>query len=102
MRITEAQQTQVDKIPERIKEIWANTKFIQVDEFGFYHYEIKCTEKKTINFSVEPSLAVIYRALIKKTEIMHVEKKRQSYVETDDYKTCFTSLLNSIKPIKVD
>jgi len=85
---------------DRIQEIWNNTKFVEVDELGFYHFEIKCTEKKIIDFAIEPSLAVIYKNLIREMEKMHKTKRRQSYVETDEFQTPFTSISKAVDPIK--
>jgi len=85
---------------EWVESVWKKTKFIEVDELGFYHFAIPVSEKKVIDFAIEPSLAVIYKTLIREMEKMHLSKKRESYVETDDFKTPFTSISDSIKEIE--
>jgi len=86
---------------ERIQKIWENTKFVEIDELGFYHFEIQATETKIIDFAIEPSLVIIYKNLIRSMEQMHLKNKRQSYVETDDFKTPFTSISDAIKKLKI-
>jgi len=84
---------------EELETIWKKTKFIEVDELGFYHFEIPATPTKIIDFAIEPKFTLIYKSLIREMEKMHLEKKRQSYVETDDFKTPLTSISNAIKPL---
>jgi len=88
-----------DAEKHRIQEIWEKTKFTEIDEFGFYHFEIQATPTKIIDFAIEPSLATIYKNLIHEMEKMHLKNKRQSYVETEDFKTPLTSLSKAIESI---
>lgn len=84
---------------EQVEEIWKNCKFVEIDELGFYHFEIKVTEKKIIDFAIEPSLAIIYKSLIREMEQMHVKNQRDSYIANDDFRTPFTALSDAVKPI---
>ena len=88
-----------DHDEKRIQAIWKKTVFAEVDELGFYHFIIPATDTKYIDFAIEPSLAPIYKTLIREMEKMHKVKRRQSFVETDNYLTPFTSISDATKAI---
>lgn len=81
---------------ERIQDIWSKTEFDEIDNLGFYHFKIPVTPTKIIDFAIEPSLARVYKSLIREMEAMHKKNQRQSYVETDDYRTPITPLSNAV------